>query len=64
MKRKLLRSHQRSAHPAQELRVESRRAADEMASVIRRAHVQAALLTFAGSVFGTALFHLVAAVLR
>lgn len=64
MKRKLLRSHQRSAHPAQELRVESRRAADEMASIIRRAHVQAALLTFAGSVFGTALFHILTAVLR
>lgn len=64
MKHKLLWSHQRSAHPAHELRVASRRAAGEMASIIRRAHLQAALLTFAGAAVGTAIFHILTAVLR
>lgn len=61
---KAQRNRRRASHPAEELRVESRRAAEEMRSLIRRAHAQAALLTFAGAVVGSALFHVIAEALR
>lgn len=54
----------RSSHPAQEIRVESRRAAEEMSALIRKAHAQSLLVTFAGALAGSVLFHVVVAALR
>lgn len=61
---KAQRNRRRASHPAHEIRVESRRAAEEISSIIRRAHTQAALLTFAGALLGSVAFHLLAEVLR